>query len=443
MMPAIAAGSFSVHELAGAAADEPAALRDYCPDGIDLLVVDHYQRDIHFEEACRGWARQILVLDDATGRQHDCDFLVDAAAGDRAIYAGAVPAQARLLLGPDYALMRRAFIAKRAEALRRHDGRPVEKILISFGATDPWNVTPVALDALGSVSDDISITIALSSQAPHLDDVRRKLRGRMQLAVDADTAALMTEADLAIGAAGASAFERAALRLPSIVVTLADNQCGIASALAGAGAAIDAGRPDATLAARLGLLVRTLIANSAARMHMSVAAASLVDGRGGQRVLIELAGATPARAGSRVRLRLAQGSDKEWLLALQQAPQTRRHFRNSRVPSADEHACWMTRTLFDQRVLLLVIEAEGERGGYVRLDRLDSESAAFEISVAVCPKLHGRGLGSAALLLARRLQPDAVFDAEILPENFASRALFTRAGFRQMGEGRYQQRPAW
>jgi UDP-2,4-diacetamido-2,4,6-trideoxy-beta-L-altropyranose hydrolase len=441
MVPAIAGGGFALHELSGAAEEEPASLRDSCPDGAALFVVDHYQRDIHFEEACRGWARQILVMDDATGRQHDCDILVDAAASDRAIYADHVPVHSKLLLGPAYALVRRAFVARRAEALRRRDGRPVEKILISFGASDPWNVTPAALRALDRFADEVSITIAMSSRAPHLDDVRRKLRGRMRLLLDADMAELMTQADLAIGAPGGSSYERAVLGLPSISVTLADNQRGIASVLAAAGAAIDAGRPDATLAVRLGWLARTLIADSAARMQRSVAAASLVDGHGWQRVLIELAGAAPAGADSSVRLRLAESSDEEWLLALQRAPQTRRHSRNPRVPSADEHARWMTRMLADQNVMLLVIEANCERAGYIRLDRLESESAVFEISIAVCPNLHGHGIGSAALLLTRRLWPGAVFDAEIRSENVRSQELFTRARFRHVGEGRYQQRP--
>jgi UDP-2,4-diacetamido-2,4,6-trideoxy-beta-L-altropyranose hydrolase len=283
MMPAIAASGFSVHELVGAAEDEPALLRGYHPGGIALLVVDHYHRDIHFEEACRGWAGQILVMDDATGRQHDCDFLVDAAASDDLAYKDAVPAHARLLLGPHYALMRRAFIARRAEALRRRDGRPVENILVSFGATDPWNATSVALDALESFAKDYAITVALASQAPHLDEVRRKLNGRTELKLDADMAALMTEADLAIGAAGASAYERAVLGLPSIVVTLADNQRGICRCLIDAGAAACAGSKS-DVVPELAKLTRALASNREKRLLMARNASSLVDGLGSRKI---------------------------------------------------------------------------------------------------------------------------------------------------------------
>jgi len=402
--------------------------------------VDHYQRDIHFEAACRGWARQILVLDDATGRQHDCDFLVDAAASDCSIYAGGIPAKARLLLGPAYALVRHAFVAKRAEALRRRDGRPVGKILISFGATDPLNVTPIALDALGSIADEISINVALSSRAPHLDEVRRQLRGRIQLILDADMAELMTEADLAIGAAGASAFERAALGLPSIIVTLADNQLGIAKAMVEAGAVIDAGPFDGSLVVKLGPILRTLIADPVARVRVTEAAAMLIDGRGQQRLLARLLDEVRIRDGSIVRLRLAEKSDGDWLLQLQHMPQIRRYFKNPAVPSVDEHASWVTRTLADPDVFFLLIEVEGVRAGYIRLDPIKRKHATIGISIALCPSFQGRGVASVALSLARRLQPSAIFDAEVSPENMASKALFTRAGFRQVNESRYQQR---
>jgi UDP-2,4-diacetamido-2,4,6-trideoxy-beta-L-altropyranose hydrolase len=439
MMPMITAGGFSVQELAGAAEDEPALLRGYHPDGIALLVVDHYQRDIHFEEACRGWAGQILVMDDATGRQHDCNFLVDAAASDDAAYKGGVPAHVRLLLGPAYVLVRRAFTTHRAEALRRRDGRPVKKILISFGATDPWNVTPAVLDALASFAEDISIVVALSSRAPHLDEVHRKLRGRMQLILDADMVGLMTEADLAIGAAGATSYERAVLGLPSIIVRLANNQRGIAKALAKAGAVIDAGRSDGSLGSRLSSIVQTLIADPVARIRMTEVATALIDGRGWQRLLAEVAGEVRARDGSSVRLRLAENSDCDWLLQLQRVPQTRRYARNPSVPTAEEHACWMARIFADQDVFLLLIEANGERVGSLRLDRLKSDDPSFEISIAVCPTRHARGIASGALSLARRLEPAAVFEAEISPANVASQKLFERAGFRSVGAARYRQ----
>lgn len=444
MVSELALGSFGLHELSGPAEDEPRALRVHYPNGVDLFVIDHYQRDVQFEQACRGWARKVLVMDDATSRLHDCDFLVDAAATDHSVYGERVPASAHLLLGPAYALVRRRFVAQRAEALRRRDGRAVKNILVSFGATDPLNLTSAALDALAPYADELSTTIALSSSAPHLEAVRPKLRGQMQLQLDADMAALISEADLAIGAAGASAFERAVLGLPSIVVTSAKNQRGVATLLKGVGAAIDAGPPDEALTLRLAVNVRTLIDDPSGCMRMTEASSALVDGRGWQRLLIELVGKIRTRDGANVRLRLAEKSDENWLLELQRMPQTRRYARNPEVPTAQEHAEWMAGKLADPGTFFLVIEIDAGPVGFVRLDRLNSDlaDANFEVSVAVCPKFHGRGIGSAALVLARRLNPAAVFDAEILPDNTASQALFVHAGYQRVGATRYRQQVA-
>ena len=96
----------------------------------------------------------ILVFDDATGRDHDCDMIVDAAASNEECYAGYVPARARVLTGPAYALVRRSFVTHRATALARRDGRPVQEILVSCGATDPGNATAAVLEHSHSVADE-------------------------------------------------------------------------------------------------------------------------------------------------------------------------------------------------------------------------------------------------------------------------------------------------
>ena len=427
---------------AGQAEREPDLLRDHHPQGVDLLVLDHYGRDAAFERRCRPWARQILVFDDATGRSHDCDILVDAAALEPAAYRGHVPEHALVLTGPAYALLRRSFVTRRTAALARRDAGAVRNILISFGASDPFNATSIALDVLKDIPVDV--TVALSSRAPHLDVVQARLSKRMRLMVDADLAPLTAEADLAIGAPGSSAFERALLGLPSILVTLADNQRGIARLLVRAGAAIDAGMLDHDLAARLGRLTEMLMRDAAARASMSQAAMSLVDGRGAVRLSLAGAGtvATPDQA--RVRLRLAEAGDEAWLLELQRQPQTRQYFRNPTVPTADEHRRWLRQVLDDPRRLLLIVEVDATPAGTVRLDRNDDlgEVVRYAISIAIGPAFHNRGVGSAALSLIRRLMPAAALDADVAPENVASMRLFSSKGFQRVGNDLYRSMPS-
>ena len=249
--------------------------------GADVLVVDHYGRDVSFERECRAWARHILVFDDATGRDHDCDLLLDAAADQPTRYRNYIPAHARVLCGPAFATIRRSFLDRRRAALARRDGRLVDNILLSFGATDPSNATCRVIDILADAVGDAVMTVVLSSRAPHIGEVRRRANGKIMLVPDVtDMSDLMAQADLAIGAAGASAFERAALGLPSILMTLAVNQRGVCRTLAAAGAALDGGSLDADVGGRLRLFVEHLMNDANARTAMSKAASALVDGRG-------------------------------------------------------------------------------------------------------------------------------------------------------------------
>ena len=423
---------------------EVEALREGVSGRAEMLVVDHYQRDAVFERACRSFARRILVFDDATGRDHDCDILVDAAAGNAQAYAEKVPATARVLAGPAFAPIRQSFFTQRDSALARRDGRPVKEILVSCGATDPDNVTAAVLDALDGIASEISTTVILSSRAPHIDKVRERLRGNARLLLDVQNMAeLMTNADLAIGAAGSTAYERAVLGLPSIQVTVAENQREIARLMADAGAAMDAGSVNEGLSQRLRAITAGLLKDGAKRRSMSVAASALIDGRGAAKIALAMLDESLAKNGAMVRLRLAAANDEQWLLKIQQHPQTRRYFRNAVIPTAEAHHEWMRRVLTDPRRLLLAITADDKPVGSVRLDRLpdDGGPVRYEVSIAIDPDRHGLGIGTAALRMVRALMPGAVLDATVFPDNKPSQSLFIGAGFAAVSGNVYRNEP--
>jgi UDP-2,4-diacetamido-2,4,6-trideoxy-beta-L-altropyranose hydrolase len=443
-VPALAASDFNVRVLREQGGGIE-AFEEVADPGADLLVVDHYGRDAAFETACRPFARKILVFDDATRRRHDCDLLIDAAAADPALYATHVPPHAHLLIGPSFALLRKSFIARRTEAMERRDGRAVREILVTCGATDPGNLTSAVLDALEDVANDVAVTIALSSCAPHLEAIRVRQRENRRLVLDSDDiAGLMTKADLAIGAAGATAWERCYLGLPSVLVTSADNQCGIARLMTAFGPPVKFGESDGDFRSHLRDQVERLLADGKARTRLAQAASVLIDGRGALRIIIDLLGEAIGRDKRPIKLRLAEAADEDWLLHLQRTPSARRYSRNPAVPTVAEHHCWMRRTLADPGKLLMLIEADGAKAGTVRLDRLQDLGGAshYEISIAIDPNFHNRGIATAALQLLRNLTDGAVLDAVVLPDNQASKALFTRAGFVPVGSRLYRTCPS-
>ncbi|MEI4235502.1 UDP-2,4-diacetamido-2,4,6-trideoxy-beta-L-altropyranose hydrolase, partial [Roseovarius sp. D22-M7] len=110
-----------------------------------------------------------------------------------------------------------------------------------------------------------------------------------QVAVDvSDMAAAMAAADFAIGAGGGTTWERCALGLPGLIVETADNQAGIARAMAAAGAAFNAGPLDAPGFARA-LHAALAEAGDPARLDaMARNAAAICDGDGAARVVEHL-----------------------------------------------------------------------------------------------------------------------------------------------------------
>ena len=265
---------------------EPEALARRWPQGADILVVDHYERDVSFEYACRPWAKRIVVIDDLANRQHDAELLVDAAARSTATYRDLVGPICKVLVGSEYAIVDPKFCIARDRALRRRNGRPVGRVLVSFGQIDAANATERAIAALKALGFGGCVDIVLGGAAPHLSAIEAQITERMRLHVDTTSmAVLMTEADLAIGAGGVTAWERCCVGLPSAIATVAGNQIGLVESIVGKGAGIAIGQFDPNFQVRLSNALNRLLSDGKLRAAIAKSAALLVDGQGLARIV--------------------------------------------------------------------------------------------------------------------------------------------------------------
>lgn len=426
----------------GFAVMEPGAL-EKAPVRCDLVVVDDYRLDATFERGARGWAKRILVVDDLANRPHDCDVLLDQSPGRaRGAYAGLVPENCTLLLGPSYALLDRRFRAARGQ--RRATGK-VERIFVNFGTTDTANATSLALDAIAAAQLGAAIDIVIGSAAPHLTALRTKvasLGAAVSLHVDVDdVAALMQHADLAIGAGGVGALERCTLGLPSAILTVADNQHDNARALAASGAALYWGDVGSRTVNEIAAALKLLAADQVGRAAMSEAAAALVDGLGAARVCMNCDAPLRAKDGRVVSLRQATFGDSAAMLAWQSAPGARAYARNPAAPKPGEHERWLKAKLADPDCIFNVVLCGDEPVGILRFDRLPARDAS-EISILIAAERQGLGIGGCALALGKRLLPKERIVAAIHAENRASVRMFEAAGYRAVGVGEWVLEPA-
>ena len=133
------------------------------------------------------------------------------------------------------------------------------------------------------------VDIVLGGDAPFLADVKRSA-GKSILAVNVysninNMADLMLEADLAFGAGGTTSWERCCLGLPSIVVSLANNQDDITRVLAAVNAIHFLGNKKQVNSDMIAEYVMHLKSQPSLLNDMSNCAKTVCDGRGCDRVV--------------------------------------------------------------------------------------------------------------------------------------------------------------
>lgn len=199
----------------------------------DWLIVDHYRIDSRWERRMGEHARRLMVIDDLADRLHFCDLLLDQNYEDEARYRNLVTGNCRLLLGPRYALLRDEF-AERRSATGRQD-KAINRILVFFGGSDPLDLTGATLKALSIPGlNHLHVDLVVGANYLHSDALNRlaAIRGRTMIhGPRLHLADLMAVADIAVGAGGVTNWERMCIGLPSLVITLADNQIPVSEIL--------------------------------------------------------------------------------------------------------------------------------------------------------------------------------------------------------------------
>ncbi|KRW62919.1 UDP-2,4-diacetamido-2,4,6-trideoxy-beta-L-altropyranose hydrolase [Pseudomonas sp. TTU2014-080ASC] len=211
---------------------------------LDWLIVDHYSLDATWEDLLKPFYNRLMVIDDLADREHSCDLLLDQNLGREAQdYDKLVRKPCRFLIGPQYALLRPEFSELREYSLKRRAAGELNHILVTMGGVDQSNATARILHELrtAELAEGTKISVVLGASAPWKDDVRvqaRSMPWETEVFVGVNNMAqIMSDADLSIGAAGSTSWERCCLGVPTLLIVLAENQLAGARALAAANAA--------------------------------------------------------------------------------------------------------------------------------------------------------------------------------------------------------------
>jgi spore coat polysaccharide biosynthesis predicted glycosyltransferase SpsG len=252
------------------------------------VVIDSYEQTARQIAVAREAGAKVLVIDDVGRLAANAHLLVNPNLDAHASwYPGANGTP--LLLGASYALLRKEFLI---EDRLRERSRPIMRLLVTLGGSDRQNRLVTVLKGLGELPlrwrAQLKIAVVLGPGYRHVADIQELLRGvgdhvRVHTAV-ARMGELMACADLAIAGAGSTVYELAHLGVPTVMLTLADNQTRNAEAFSRHGLAVALGPAEPLEPSTVAQAVASLLDRPQQRAAMSARARASVDGLGGERV---------------------------------------------------------------------------------------------------------------------------------------------------------------
>ena len=398
----------------------------------DWLIVDHYGIDRSWEQQLRPHVERIFAIDDLANRAHDCDLLLDQNAntdGERR-YRSLVPDTCRLIVGPRYALLRPEYRTHRQTRPPQAD--IARQVLVFFGSTDTHDMTGQTLAALSEPEfSDVRVDVVVGATNPRREALERQAAARPHTQTylpRPHLADLMAKADLAIGSGGTVSWERCCLGLPTLVVSVAENQVSACQALEAEGAIAYLGAASTTSQEQMSSQFQKYFNESSLLKGLSLTASLQVDGRGGDRVSEYLV-PTPNQD---LELRGAEEEDSMLYFDWANDPSVRENSFNSEIISWKTHENWFQSKLIDPHCYLGVLEANGLPVGQIRFD-IEGESALINYSLDRL--VRGRRWSSHLLCLGAKLLSETKVKrlrAKVKRENAASRLALLRSGFQKV-----------
>jgi UDP-2,4-diacetamido-2,4,6-trideoxy-beta-L-altropyranose hydrolase len=394
-------------------------------------VIDGYQFSANYQEQFHNSNISILFIDD----YGHCDHYFADIVLNQNIYAneGLYPNRetyVQLLLGTKYSLIRTEFL--KYQNFQRIHAKNAKKILVTFGGSDPGNVTGDIVKMLKNVClTDIEVIVIAGVNNPNISKLHSLIRDFDQIRIIQnvqDMPDLMAWADIAICAGGSTVYECAFMGLPAIIYPIAENQKPIVNVMSRIGSAID-GRTINILHADEGASALVDLLDSCdKRMEISLKMRELIDGKGALRVIDALV----CRG---LNFRHVRESDCRLVWGWINDPYVRlQSFQQAPIP-LEEHKKWFFSMLSNPNLVYYIAQDKNDNPiGQVRFN-IDRQEAV--ISILLDSNYRGRNIGIDLIRQSTKKffieTPVNTVNAYVKCSNQVSYRAFIRAGYRNIG----------
>lgn len=166
------------------------------------------------------------------------------------------------------------------------------KVLVTLGGSDPQGMTIKAVKALEMLEGDFEVVVVLGAGFQHkeeLNDLLFDCKHHFNVRENVQNVAeLMSQSDLAVASFGVTAYELAAMGVPSIYLCLTEDHAESASAFVEAGIALNMKVYHEVSEAALAGVVEQLLKHPVNRLKMTENANRLSVGQGAQHIAREI-----------------------------------------------------------------------------------------------------------------------------------------------------------
>lgn len=248
----------------------------------DILITDSYDVDEEYFEATKKMFNKTIYIDDMclynfknvdmiinqNVNAEDLDYILNT--------------QTNYLLGCNYTMLREEFRSSHFKYIKRR----AKDVMITFGGADPFLLTLKTLYYLKEEKYNFHVVVGPAFGEDYVSKLRSyEDYSNVNFYYNANMKALMEKCDVCISAAGSTLYELCVEGVPSLSVTVADNQIKVAEKFNNIGITKNLGWHDELNKEKILAELDNLSKNYGKRKEISDKGRNLVDGNGTLRIV--------------------------------------------------------------------------------------------------------------------------------------------------------------
>lgn len=256
----------------------------------DCMVVDLYTRTSDMIESYKQHCKALVLIDDLCDLdRYNVNLLINGN-----VYAEdldyPVNGRTQRLLGASYTIIREAF--RNIYDVKKVITDSPNRILITFGGSDPENLTLRLVDLLSDFETEFkSIDVVAGNGYTDFVNLKARILDSPHIRLHrnvTDMENFMISADMAVSAAGTTTYELVSMGVPTILISAADNQDQIGKAMAKKGAALFCGKYRQISDQDILDTILRMKTDTGLRKKLSMTGKKIIDCRGPERIRLAI-----------------------------------------------------------------------------------------------------------------------------------------------------------